>query len=271
MEVKFRNWLIESGNDSAASIYPELIYRLSSHYTEQTGESINIYELKGDRPLKNILKLYGANGKFSDIGKEQDGNVKSALSHYVKFNSQQVAKGQNKILMEAIEEYSIYSNANELKRYKNQVLDYCSEQLTSVSSETQMIKLNSCSMNFSYEKDLQQTLCVHVSELFPDYDLFSGAGVGIEYQIDSRRIDVLLERRSDKSLLIVELKTGLADYKVFGQISMYMGLIKRKFSDRLIEGVIIAGEIDQSLVQAAETNNAIKLMTYQLSIKLNEV
>jgi len=51
---------------------------------------------------------------------------------------------------------------------------------------------------------------------------------------------------------------------------MYLGLIKRKFSERSVEGVIIAGEIEESLVQAAETNSANKVMTYQMNLKLED-
>ncbi len=269
MEVEFTNWLIESGNDWAVPTYPELIYRLSSHYTEQVGKKVNIYELKDDRELKNLQKLYGKNGKFSDVGEEQDGSVKSALSYYIRFYSQQRAKHQNQILMQAVEDFCSDAKNNEMQDYKKQVQEYCAQQVP-VSSGNQAIQLNALSMNFAYEKDLQQTLCMQVAELFPGYEIFEGVEVGIEYPIGSRRIDVLLEKAADKSLLIVELKAGMADYKVFGQISMYMGLIKRKFSDRLVEGIIIAGEIEESLVQAAETNNAIKLMTYQMSIKLEE-
>lgn len=269
MEVEFTCWLNESGNDWAVPSYPELISRLSSHYSEQTGNKVNIYELKDIRDLKNLQKLYGKNGKFCDIGQELDGAVKSALSYYVRFYSQLQAQKQNEILMQAVEDFCNDAKNDEMQNYKNEVQEYCTQQFP-MQSQRQAIQLSALSMNFAYEKDLQQTLCMQVPELFPGYEIFGGVEVGIEYPIGTRRIDVLLENADDKSLLIVELKAGLADYKVFGQISMYLGLIKRKFSERLVEGVIIAGEIEESLVQAAETNSSVKLMTYQMSLKLEE-
>ncbi|AVH34060.1 hypothetical protein AL475_19430 [Vibrio fluvialis] len=270
MEVEFTRWLNESGNDWAVPSYPESISRLSSHYSEQTGSKVNIYELKDIRDLKNLQKLYGKNGKFSNIGQELDGAGKSALSYYVRFYSQLQAQKQNEILMQAVEDFCNDAKNDEMQNYKKEVQEYCTQQI-SMQPQRQAIQLSALSMNFAYEKDLQQTLCVQVSELFPGYEIFGGVEVGIEYPIGTRRIDVLLENMDNKSLLIVELKAGLADYKVFGQISMYLGLIKRKFSERLVEGVIIAGEIEESLVQAAETNSAVKLMTYQMSLKLEEV
>lgn len=269
MEVKFSSWLSQSGNDWAVPSYPELISRLSRHYSEQTGSKVNIYELTDSRVLKNLQKLYGKNGKFCIIGEELEGAVKSALSYYIRFYSQQQAKKQNEALMKAVEDYCNDTKTDEMQDYKKQVQEYCT-QPNSIPPQSQAIQLSALSMNFAYEKDLQQTLCMQVYELFPGYDIFGGVEVGIEYPIGSRRIDILLEKTDDKSLLIVELKAGLADYKVFGQISMYLGLIKRKFSERLVEGVIIAGEIEESLVQAAETNSAIKLMTYQMSLKLED-
>lgn len=262
MEVEFTRWLKQSGNDWAVPSYPELISRLSRHYSEQTGSKVNIYELTDSHVLKNLQKLYGKNGKFFNIGEELEGAVKSALSYYIRFYSQQQAQKQNEALMKAVEDYCNDTKADEMQ-------EYCTRQ-NSIPPQSQAIQLSALSMNFAYEKDLQQTLCMQVSELFPSYQIFGGVDVGIEYPIGSRRIDILLEKADDKSLLIVELKAGLADYKVFGQISMYLGLIKRKFSERLVEGVIIAGEIEESLVQAAETNSAIKLMTYQMSLKLED-
>lgn len=270
MEVEFINWLNDSGNDWAVPSYPELISRLSSHYSEQTGSEVNIYDFKDSRVLKNLQKLYGKNGKFSNIGEELDGAVRSALSYYIRFYSQLQAQKQNEILMQAVEDFCNDAKNDEMQNYKKEVQEYCTQQI-SMQPQRQAIQLSALSMNFAYEKDLQQTLCVQVSELFPGYEIFGGVEVGIEYPIGTRRIDVLLENMDNKSLLIVELKAGLADYKVFGQISMYLGLIKRKFSERLVEGVIIAGEIEESLVQAAETNSAVKLMTYQMSLKLEEV
>ncbi len=81
---------------------------------------------------------------------------------------------------------------------------------------------------------------------------------------------MLLEHKVDNSLLVIELKSGKADFKVFGQLSMYMALVQREFPNRIIKGVIIAGEIEDSLSQAAETNEKVKLMTYEMSIQLQE-
>lgn len=124
--------------------------------------------------------------------------------------------------------------------------------------------------NFAYEKDLQTALYSHISELFPRYRIFGGLGIGVEYSIGGRRIDVLLEHEENESLMVVELKSGEADFKVFGQISMYIGLLKMQFPERNISGVIVAGSIDESLVQACEITDKISLKTYRMSIELED-
>jgi hypothetical protein len=50
----------------------------------------------------------------------------------------------------------------------------------------------------------------------------------------------------NQSLLAIELKSGVADFKVFGQMSMYVGLLKQRFPDKEVKGLIISGSIDES-------------------------
>jgi len=124
---------------------------------------------------------------------------------------------------------------------------------------------------FSYEKDLQNTLISQADELFPGYKIFGNNGEGIEYNINGKRIDLLLEHTTEKKLLVIELKAGLADYKVFGQISMYIGPLMQRYPDKDISGVIIAGEIDETLKMAILASKTIKTMVYKMSLTLEEV
>jgi endonuclease NucS-like protein len=124
--------------------------------------------------------------------------------------------------------------------------------------------------NFTYEKDLKDALIRQIEELFPDYKIFGKKNEGIEYSINGKRIDLLLENNADSLLLAIELKSGRADYRVFGQIAMYIGLLKNKFPQRNIKGIIIAGEIDSSLKNACAITNSISLKTYKMNLKLEE-
>jgi hypothetical protein len=124
---------------------------------------------------------------------------------------------------------------------------------------------------FSYEKDLQDSLISQVEELFPGYKIFGNNKEGIEYNINGKRIDLLLDHKTENKLLIVELKAGSANYKVFGQISMYMGPLKQQYPDKEVSGIIIAGEIDESLKMSILTNKNVKAMTYKMKLTLDEV
>jgi len=111
-------------------------------------------------------------------------------------------------------------------------------------------------------------LLLQAEELFPGYKVFGDNEEGKEYNIGGKKIDLLLEHKTENKLLVVELKAGLADSKVFGQISMYIGHLMQKFRDKEISGVIIAGEIDDTLKMAILSNRNIKAMTYKMKLTL---
>lgn len=123
-------------------------------------------------------------------------------------------------------------------------------------------------MNFTYERDLQTVLVRQAESLFDGYKIFGENLEGIEYTISGKRIDLLLENNLDNSLLAIELKSGIADFKVFGQISMYLGLLSKTFPDKIIKGIIIAGKIDDSLKNACLLTDKINLMTYKMELIL---
>lgn len=121
--------------------------------------------------------------------------------------------------------------------------------------------------NFTYERDLQDSLIRQVNKLFPQYTLFKD---GVEYYIDGKRIDVLLENKLKNELLVIELKAGLAKKEVLSQISEYMGKLKKKFNDKIINGIIIAGDVDDSLKDACLPFPNLKTMKYKIDLTLIE-
>jgi hypothetical protein len=237
METMFKDWLLKRGNKGAANSYPKAIHLISEHYSTQTGEQIDIYKLKDQNKISELARDYNQTGKFSEFGYEQHGRFRAAIGRYSDFFVE--SRGEEHDIKEAI-----------IGDGERDIPD--------------------SSTNFAYEKDLQTALCSHISELFPDYHIYGGIGIGVEYSIGGKRIDVLLEHEQSKNLLVVELKSGEADFKVFGQISMYIGLLKRQFPERNISGVIIAGSIDDSLVQATEITDKVSLKTYRMSIELED-
>ncbi len=123
--------------------------------------------------------------------------------------------------------------------------------------------------HFTYERDLQYALISQVSTLFPQHKIFGNGTDGIEFSIEGKRIDLLLEDLDETELLAIELKAGRADFKAFGQISMYLGLLSKHFPNRTVKGLVIAGSIDESLKHACSSTNKVSLIRYQMKLELD--
>jgi hypothetical protein len=236
-EQEFRNWLIRRGYTGAAQSYPRAIHIISEHYSTATGVPTDIYSISDQHRISEIAHDYGQAGRFSAFGYEQNGRFRAAIRRYAEFVSEPHHSAATSLRPDAIEEGP-------------------PESLEPT--------------NFAYEKDLQRTLCAQVAELFPEHRIFGGTTVGVEYSIGGRRIDVLLEHEATSALLVVELKSGIADFRTFGQVSMYIGLLQAQFPDRTISGVVVAGSIDDSLRQAASTTTRVSLKVYRMSLELDD-
>ncbi|MCA0934008.1 endonuclease NucS [Vibrio alginolyticus] len=242
MEQQFKDWLIKRGysETGAANSYSRAIPQISNHYFQNTGEVIDIFAITDQAKISQIAHDYSQSGRFSAFGYEQHGRYRAAISRYSEFF---VHKHQ-------IEPFAKTSKPEE-------------ETFSELEEEV-------IATNFAYERDLQTTLCAQISELFDGYKIYGESNLGVEYSIGGRRIDVLLEKVDTGDLLAVELKSGLADYKVFGQISMYLGLLEKQFPERNISGVIVAGSIDDSLKQACSITDKVTLKIYRMSIELED-
>ena len=236
MEQQFKNWLIKRGysETGAANSYSRAIPQISDHYSQNTGEIIDIFAITDQAKISEIAHDYSQSGRFSSFGYEQHGRYRAAISRYAEF---------------FVHRHQIESSDTE-------------------EEPTQEAEPETTQTNFAYERDLQTTLCAQISELFPGYKIFGESNLGVEYSIGGRRIDVLLEQDETGNLLAVELKSGAADFKVFGQISMYLGLLESQFPERTISGVIVAGSIDDSLRQACSITDKVSLKIYRMSIEL---
>lgn len=231
---EFKNWLMARGNLGAAQSYPGAINRISTHYSEQTGENIDVYALTDTDIVNEIARKYRQDGIYSDYGYGSNGLYRAAIARYSEFLADYLA-GRD-----------------------------LPEDILPTSDIEKVITNN----NFTYERDLKFSLCNQITDLFPGYRIFGKNREGIEYSIEGKRIDVLLENETSTSLLAIELKSGVADFRVFGQIAMYLGLLKKQFPNRKCEGVIISGEVDDSLRNACLITESVSLKTYRMSLLL---
>jgi hypothetical protein len=160
------------------------------------------------------------------------------------------------------------------KTENNAIVDTIQNENVQTSLFDEETNLNTHEFNnFTYERDLQNSLISQAENLFPGYKIY-GNYDGVEYTVDGKRIDLLLENKIENKLLAIELKAGATDYKTFGQISMYLGLLSKQFPNipkGNINGIIIAGEIDQSLKDACLITEKVKLMEYSMKISLEKI
>ena len=239
MEEKYRLYLIKLGLKGAPKNYPQAINIISQHYSSHTGKYTDIYKITDISILRGIVKDYEQSGRFSEFGYGHHGRYRAAIKKYLEF----------------IE----FSNID-LEEVNPPLIE---------NEEDAIGTVNLIESVFTYERDLQNSLISDINSLFPDYQIFGSNNEGVEFSIKGKRIDVLLIHNESKDLLAIELKSGSADFKVFGQISMYLGLLKNKFPNKEIRGVIIAGDIDESLVFACKTTDRISLMTYKMKLELS--
>ena len=207
---KFKIWLIRNGySDNTTTSYSYAIDRISKHLSEKRNEKIDVYAINDLPTIKKLVESYSVVGNYSEVGNEGRGTVRNAIKKF----------------------YSYKENADDLS-YELDDGEIENEELTDISIT-----------NFSYERDLKNSMVSQIAELFPEYKIFGNHNEGVEYLVEGKRIDLLLEK-SDGELLAVELKSGVANFKVFGQLSMYLGLLMDRFPNKQIKGCIVAGEID---------------------------
>jgi len=247
MRKEFENWMIlrEGKSHNTAYQYAVSIDKVSKHYAEKTGKIIDLYRERNITLLKEISNMYGKQGIFSEFGNYGNGTIRNAIATYVRFFENRFSNNETAVIE------SNYRLENDIEVSEEPI-------------ETKMI-------NFTYERDLQNSLIWQAETLFPGYKIFGDNLNGIEYAIDGKRIDLLLENKSENTLLAIELKAGTGDFRVFGQISMYIGLLSKKFPDKIIKGLIICGEVDESLINACLITDKVDLKTYKMHLSLEDV
>lgn len=236
---------IEGKKPNTAYAYANSINRISQHYSEQTNNKINIYREKDINLIRKISSEYTTSGKYAEFGNKGRGTIRNAIAAYVRF----------------LEHINMGSNLSSAESSDSQEALF--EERNEIDDE-----ITSNNYNFTYENDLKYSLIMQVDQLFPGYQIFGNNNEGVEFQIEGKRIDLLLENIENGSLLAIELKSGEADFRVFGQISMYLGLLSKHFPNKTATGVIIAGEINDTLQNACLITDKIKLKTYQMQLTL---
>lgn len=121
--------------------------------------------------------------------------------------------------------------------------------------------------SLSLERDLHSYLARSVHEIEAGLSLESD---GVEYQLDAGRID-LLATDERGSLVVIELKAGVAKDAALGQLLGYIGCLSESHKSKAIRGILVASKFDKRVVYAAKTLTSIKLVKYKVVFQFEEI
>lgn len=127
--------------------------------------------------------------------------------------------------------------------------------------------------SISVERDLRKYLVPNLDSLESGLKLYTDQEKsGEEYLIEAGRMRIdILARDQQNNYVVVELKAGVADQSTFGQLSAYMGWIKKNLAKgENVRGMIVANDFDDKIKYAVQSVSNIKLKRYVLEFKFED-
>jgi hypothetical protein len=127
---------------------------------------------------------------------------------------------------------------------------------------------------FYMEKQLEDFLIQNWehSELGQKYDLIVEEGelISQQYRTDIGPIDILVKDKKTKNFVVIELKRNQTSDDTIGQLTRYMGWVRKHKNDNDVRGIIIGGQYDKKLEYAREMVPNIEVFLYEVDFKLRE-
>ena len=118
---------------------------------------------------------------------------------------------------------------------------------------------------FELEADLQRALRRNISQLEPGLTIVDG---GREDQVDAGYVDILC-RDNRNSLVVVELKAGVAKASVVAQALAYMATAADKHGGE-VRGIIVASDFEPRVRHAVRATPNLALKRYRYSFRFDD-
>ena len=208
--------------------YAYRMWSLSNLIEVEPNQTLRLGRIRGD--ARAYVDEYAVNGTYIDFADQKEflswmgdpqafPNRQTALEIYV---------GRNDLEAAAAVKKSLGASAAELRSFKRMMID-------------------------------ERTLEDNIEKNFDDF----GKRIGIKLKLEGRQypttvgpIDLLGRDRKTGQSVVVELKRGRSADKVFGQLSRYMGWVRKNLAeDEDVVGVIVASRIDEKLRAARDAHH----------------
>ena len=149
-------------------------------------------------------------------------------------------------------------------------------EIEAVPEQTRQVNKNKTPEKiFSAESRLEDEIEIQINNglhFFPNLPLKmydNNDGYGRQYIIPGiGRIDILAVNISNNDFYVIELKRGYGDDEIVGQVSRYMGWVKRNLAtnNQNVYGIICVAQASEKLKYAAEANPNISIFNYSIQV-----
>ena len=127
---------------------------------------------------------------------------------------------------------------------------------------------------FYLEKQLEDFIIENWdrTEFGKKYDLIEEEGrvISQQYPTSIGRIDILATDKKTKNYVVIELKKNQTSDDTIGQLSRYMGWVKKELKDDNVKGIIVAGKFDEKLKYAKTMLPNSEAFLYEVDFKIKE-
>lgn len=127
---------------------------------------------------------------------------------------------------------------------------------------------------FYMEKQLEDFIILNwdKTEFGKKYDLIfeNGTLISQQFKTEIGYIDILARDKITNNYVVIELKKNQTSDDTVGQLSRYMGWIKKNKKDDGVKGVIVAGQFDNKLDYARSMIPNTEVFLYEVDFKLKE-
>jgi hypothetical protein len=185
------------------------------------------------------------------------------------FKSYNMELNNNKVSFQS-DDKKIQTNENLIKDLNEIIKVYKNSISLEIKDETSVVNRGL----FFMEKQLEDFIIENwdTTEFGKKYELLieDGEVISQQYQTDIGRIDILARDKVTKNYVVIELKKNQTSDDTVGQLTRYMGWVRKNKKDENVKGIIVAGQFDNKLEYARTMVPNTEVFLYEVDFKLKE-